>query len=104
MHACTMGLRRIGAVLAITCASPLAALAGPPLSIDDPEILDTGSFEVIVAAAIDSRDSGDSYLFPILDVSYGLSENIQLAAVASRINNDPDDGARRATSARVPFP
>lgn len=96
MHACTMGLRRIGAVLAITCASPLAALTGPPLSIDDPEILDTGSFEVIVAAAIDSRDSGDSYLFPILDVSYGLSENIQLAAVASRINNDPDDGSSKS--------
>lgn len=77
------------AALALLAVSP-PALAGPPLTIDDPGILDPGKFEVIVAATIESRDSGTGYLLPILDVSYGWSEDIQLAVVATRAVNDPD--------------
>jgi hypothetical protein len=73
-----------------------ATFAGPPLSIDDPDILETGTFEVIVAAAFDSRDSGASYLLPVLDVSYGVAEDIQVAAVATRLVVDPDDGSTRS--------
>jgi outer membrane receptor protein involved in Fe transport len=92
----TLRLRHACAAVTLMAAGAHLALAGPPLTIDDPGILDPGSFEVIVAAAIDSRDSGDSVLFPILDVSYGLSQNIQLAAVATRIAYDPDDGSSKS--------
>jgi outer membrane receptor protein involved in Fe transport len=78
----------------VVCSA--GAIAGPPLSIDDPEILDTGTFEVIVAAEIESRDSGDSYLLPILDVSYGLATDLQLAVVATRAVTDPEQGSAKS--------
>ncbi len=59
-----------------------AVNAGPPLSIDDPGILDPGKFEVILAATIETRPFGDSYEFPVLNISLGVSENIQVAVVA----------------------
>jgi hypothetical protein len=84
---------RVSLLTLIVAAS--AAYAGPPLSIDDPEILDPGQVELIVATAFESRDSGDAWLLPILDVSYGVSENIQVAAVATRVVSDPaGEGSR----------
>lgn len=67
-----------------------AVWAGPPLSIDDPGILDPGKFEIIFAGTMETRPSGDSYEFPVLDVSYGVSDNIQVAAVASRAIVNPE--------------
>lgn len=85
--------------LIVSCGLVLStstSLAGPPLSIDDPGILDPGKFEVILAAAVETRPSGDSFLLPILDVSLGVSENIQVAAVATRVVSDPDDGSSKS--------
>ncbi len=72
------------------------AYAGPPLTIDDPGILDPGKFEVILAGAIEARRSGDSYHLPILDVSYGVSQNIQIAGVAIRDIVNPDGGSTKS--------
>ncbi len=72
------------------------ALAGPPLSIDDPGILDPGQWEIIVAGAGQWRDSGDFYELPVLDVSYGLSENVQASAVVTRVESRPEGESRRS--------
>lgn len=64
-------------------------LAGPPLAIDDPGILDPGSWELIGAATAAGADSGDVYEFPVLDVSFGLSENTQLSAAFPYVFSDP---------------
>lgn len=65
------------------------AEAGPPLSIDDPGILHPGAFEIIVASTLETRDSVSSYELPVLDVSLGISSNIQVSAVAARVVSDP---------------
>lgn len=84
-------------LLGLTAASMAQlAFAGPPLSIDDPGILDPGKFEIIVAGASASRESGDELLLPIVDVSYGWSPDIQLAFVATRAVTDPDGGERKS--------
>jgi len=70
--------------------------AGPPLSIDDPEILEPGSLEIILASTVDKRRSGEEFLFPILDLSYGVSQNVQVALVATRAVVSPDDGATKS--------
>jgi hypothetical protein len=56
------------------------AKAGPPLTIDDPVILDPGQWEIIGAVSSARRDSGSFYQLPLLDVSVGLTENTQLSA------------------------
>jgi hypothetical protein len=63
--------------------------AGPPLSIDDPAILDPGQLEVIVSTGLEERDSGRTWLLPILDASYGISTDVQVAAVVTRVVSDP---------------
>ncbi|MDH4022177.1 MAG: hypothetical protein OEV14_03550 [Gammaproteobacteria bacterium] len=74
----------------------MAAVAGPPLSIDDPGILDPGKLELILATSVETRPSGDTYLLPILDVSLGVSENVQVSAVATRAVWDPDGGSSKS--------
>ncbi|MGI9308991.1 MAG: hypothetical protein ACR2P6_07000 [Gammaproteobacteria bacterium] len=69
-----------------------AALAGPPLAIDDPGILEPGQWEIIVATAAEYRSSVDSYELPISDNSYGLTENTQLSFVVARQVLYPDEG------------
>jgi outer membrane receptor protein involved in Fe transport len=83
-----------GAIMIVLIQLP--AQAGPPLSIDDPGILDPGSFEIIVASTFESRDSGEQWLLPILDVSYGLGPDLQLGMVATRAVADPDEGRRKS--------
>ena len=53
--------------------------AGPPLTIDDPGILEPGEWELIVAGAIEQRESGRTVQSPIFDISVGLSSNTQIA-------------------------
>lgn len=88
-----MHFHHFRAVLGAVCVAglPMAALAGPPLSIDDPGILDPGKFEIIVAATAETRDSGDSYFLPIIDVSYGVSQDVQVSAVLTRAVTNPAD-------------
>ena len=66
-------------VLKLQLSAMTPAHAGPPLAIDDPGILDPGVWELILAGAGESRDSGHSHQLPILDVSYGLAQNTQIS-------------------------
>lgn len=88
----------VGAACAALTALSLQhpASAGPPLSIDDPGVLDPGSVEIILASAIEKRDSGEEWFLPIIDVSYGLGPDVQLGVVATRVVSDPDDDARKS--------
>jgi len=69
--------------------------AGPPLTLEDPNILEPGQWEVILAGTYERRRSGQSGELPVLDVSLGLSENIQASAVLARaISNPRGDSSR----------
>ena len=56
-----------------------SAHAGPPLEIDHPGILDPGQWEIIFAGAAAGNDNVDIYQ-AALDVSVGLTKNIQISA------------------------
>lgn len=65
--------------LSLQLTTMTLAHAGPPLTIDDPGILDPGALELILASAGEDRKSGRVIQRPILDVSLGLTENTQIA-------------------------
>jgi len=69
------------------------AHSGPPLVTDDPGILDPGGWEIIAATTATFSSEGDVYQLPLLDVSYGVLENIQVGAVYPYVFVDPDDGS-----------
>lgn len=66
---------------ALYFASIAATFAGPPLTIDDPGILQPGGLEIILAADGAKTDAIKTYDFPVLDTSLGLTENIQMSVV-----------------------
>lgn len=69
------------------------AISGPPLSVDDPGILDPGQVELITAATATSFDTGKLYQAPVLDVSLGVREDtIQVSALYPYVLWDPDGG------------
>jgi hypothetical protein len=68
---------------------PNMLMAGPPLAIDDPGILDPGQWEIIAAVTMASTNEGDAYEVPILDVSYGLTSNTQVSVVLPYVFVDP---------------
>lgn len=70
-----------------------SVLAGPPLEIDDPGILEPGQWEIITAATLTSTNAGDGYEAPVLDVSYGVAKQVQVSAVLPYVFVDPDDGS-----------
>lgn len=53
--------------------------AGPPLVIDDPGILDPGTWEVIIGIYSEDRPACKITQAPSLDVSLGLSQNSQIS-------------------------
>jgi hypothetical protein len=63
--------------------------AGPPLTLEDPDILEPGQWEIILASTYERRKSGTAYELPLLDVSLGLSTNIQASAVLARAGSKP---------------
>ncbi len=75
------------------CLGSERSRAGPPLAIDDPGILDVGRWELILAA--DGVQVGDreAHNLPLLDVSYGLAENVQVSFSIPRLVLD-SNGAR----------
>lgn len=83
-------------MLAIAGTAAVPCFGGPPLSIDDPEILTPGELEIIVAGTLEDTDSGKRYLLPVLDLSYGLSENVQASAILTRAVNDPAQGSSKS--------
>ncbi len=81
-----------GAALAVSCALT-QAIAGPPLSIEDPGILEPGQWEIITATTATSTDGGDFYQAPLLDISLGvIGDYVQIAAAYPYVYADPNDG------------
>lgn len=82
-------------MLALLVLHPLSpSLAGPPLSIDDPGILEPLQLELITAATLTSSDVRDYYQVPLLDVSMGLIQDyVQFSVVYPYIHSNPDDGS-----------
>jgi hypothetical protein len=69
------------------------AAAGPPLSIEDPGVLDAGQWEIITATTATSTDSGDVYQAPLLDVSLGVVQDyVQVFVAYPYVYSDPDEG------------
>ncbi len=88
---------RFGADAALLCiALGPTATAGPPLTTDDPGILDPGRMEVILATTLEKTRTGDTWELPVLDVSLGLTRHVQVSAVVPRLVTDPDDAARKS--------
>lgn len=83
---------QLSAVLAILLGcSP--TWAGPPLSIDDPDILDPWQFEIITALTMTSTDGGDFHELPIIDVSLGIVEDyLQASAGLPYVVAAPNGG------------
>jgi hypothetical protein len=88
-----MSVCRVLSVVAASVAFTHLSWAGPPLSIDDPGILDPWQWEIITATTATSTDGGDFYQAPLIDVSLGLTENIQIAAAYPYVYSDPDGGS-----------
>lgn len=81
------------ALLFCAMAISPAALSGPPLTLEDPEILDQWQWEVITAATVTSTDAGDAWQAPLLDVSVGvIQDQVQIFAAYPYVYSDPDDG------------
>jgi len=79
----------IAAATGLIFAAP--AVAGPPLNIDDPGILDPGQWEIIVASSTAKEEGGGTATeLPVLDVSVGLSENTQISAAYPYVVVDPE--------------
>jgi hypothetical protein len=90
---------RFGRSILVGCWVLLSAerlAAGPPLSIDDPGILDPRQVEFILAGEFEDSDAGTSYALPIVDISIGVSANTQMSVVATRVAIDPDNGESRS--------
>jgi len=88
-----MSVRRVLFFMAASTAFAHSSWGRPPLSIDDPGVLDPWQVEIIAATTATSTDGGDFYQAPIMDVTLGLTENIQIAAVYPYVYSDPDNGS-----------
>jgi hypothetical protein len=54
------------------------AFAGPPLLTDDPDTPGDKHWEINVAFTLDRRQTESTYETPLLDLNYGVGDNIQL--------------------------
>jgi hypothetical protein len=69
------------------------SVAGPPLAIDDPGILDPGQLEIIAAVTSTKTSAGDLWQLPLIDMSLGVIEDhLQVGVAFSRVHVHPDDG------------
>jgi hypothetical protein len=69
------------------------SVAGPPLAIDDPGILDAGQLEIIAAVTSTKTSAGDLWQLPLIDISLGVIEDhLQVGVAFSRVHVHPDDG------------
>jgi len=83
-----------GPVILVLCTP---VLAGPPLSIDDPGILDLWQLEMIAAVTSTKTDSGNLQQLPLLDMSLGVIEDyLQVGVAFSHVHVRPNDGRSEA--------
>lgn len=82
----------------------LPAFAGPPLTMDDPGILQPGQWEIITAGTYTSTSGRDAYQLPLLDISLGVIEDkIQIAMVVPWEHVSPDIGPSGSDLGSVEF-
>lgn len=83
-------LLALAVLILLVCTT---ALAGPPLSIDDPGILDPGQLEVIAAVTSTQTSAGDFWQLPLIDMSLGVIEDyLQVGFAFSHVHVRPNDG------------
>ena len=70
--------------------------AGPPLIVDDAGILKPGQWETILAADAVKTDAIKTFDAPVLDVSYGLTDNTQMSVFLSRQHVEEHGKSRRS--------
>jgi hypothetical protein len=92
-----MSLRRglcVVVALLLACAWGERAFAGPPFVTDDPETTDPKHWEIDFGGIYSHTAGSDFGLAPMLEVDYGLVEDVQLHAIFSVANSrDPDGGS-----------
>src|ERR1043166_6823829 len=79
------------------CASTARAQGGPPLLTDDPGTPGPGHWEINLAATMERGRAGRTFELPLLDITYGVGERIQLKFEAPWV---PATGAGRRDSTR----
>ncbi len=60
------------------CVTVGSAFAGPPLLTDDPDTPGDKHWEINTAFTLDKRNSSATMETPLLDINYGVGDNIQL--------------------------
>jgi hypothetical protein len=70
---------------------------GPPMITDDPGTPGNGKFEINLAIAFERRPHETSWDLPVIDINYGVGENIQLTlqtapVLLKRSNHGPMGG------------
>lgn len=91
-----MKTRLVIVAVLVVCKSS-QVLAGPPLSIDDPGVLEPGRWEIIGATTLTSGSDGDYWQAPLLDVSLGVIEDhIQVGLVYPYAHADAGDERLRS--------
>jgi hypothetical protein len=87
----------------VFCASP-PVLAGPPLSIDDPGVLDAWHWEIIGAMTLTSGSDGDYWQAPVLDISLGVIEDyVQVGFVYPYAHADSGNGKTQSDFGNAEF-
>lgn len=89
---------RISATLIILSQLYLStsSFAGPPLVVDDPGILDPGTWEVILGYSIEDRPVAKLTHAPSLDVSLGVSPNSQVSFFLPHSVVNADDAGKES--------
>ena len=91
------------AAFLVFCASP-PVLAGPPLSIDDPGVLDAWHWEIIGATTLTSGSGGDYWQAPVLDISLGVIEDfVQVGFVYPYAHADSGNGETQSDFGNAEF-
>jgi len=80
---------------ALFLAGPLAALAGPPFSTDDPEPVDYQHWEFYIASQHTQTADGWSGTAPQVEINYGVMTNVQLHLIAPLAYAAPKNGRAR---------
>ena len=80
------------------------ALAGPPLSIDDPGVLDPWQWEIIGATTLTSGSDSDYWQAPLLDISLGVIEDyVQVGFVYPYAHSDSGNESSQSDFGNAEF-
>jgi len=81
-------------LLALVLAAPGGSFAGRPLLTEDAGTVERGAVELELAFDQARDDNRDKYYIPSLQVAYGLTERIEIAAGLPYIFLDPKGGEK----------